>query len=233
MTVAADQSPGKVTKTGDGSNRVFDFSPIILLDPGTGNTNHLEVTITDSAGTETLVTEGTGTTNYSVALVSSYPSTGSITYPADVSGTALPATSTVTIKRVVPKEQGVDLENQGKYLAEVQETALDRITQILIELKEEIDRVVKVPVSDTSNLNLPSASARANKFLRFDSNGDPDVSVDANPDIATIPVSAFMETVLDDVDGDTALGTLGISTFMRTVLDETDGFFTKTITGKV
>ena len=223
MTVGADQSPGKKTLTGDGSNRVFDFSPVVIEDPGSGQDNHLEVTITDTNGVETIVTEGTGTANYSVALVADYPSTGSITYPATL-GTALPATSTITIRRVTPKTQVTDFENQGGYFSETHEATFDRMQRQIIELEDLVGRIVKVPVSEDADILLPSVTERANKFLRFDANGDPDVSTDANPDIATIGVSAFWETVLDDTTADASLTTLGFSTPTKAMVQATTKF---------
>jgi hypothetical protein len=50
------------------------------------------------------------------------------------------------IQRVLVIEQSTDLENQGGYFADVQETALDRLTMIDLQQQEEIDRAVKVPV---------------------------------------------------------------------------------------
>ena len=40
--------------------------------------------------------------------------------------------------------------------------------------------------------------------------------------LGTLPISAFIKTLLDDVDGPTALTTLGLSTFIKTLIDDAD-----------
>ena len=65
-----------ITAVGNGSATTFSFSP------GTIQQNSdLTVIHVAADGTETTLTEGTGSINYSVS-VTYYPGTGSIVYPA-------------------------------------------------------------------------------------------------------------------------------------------------------
>jgi len=68
---------------------------------------------------------------------------------------AAPADGTkITNVRAAPFTQEVDLENQGAYYAETIEAALDLATMRDQQLREEIDRSVKIPVSaDASQLD--------------------------------------------------------------------------------
>ena len=144
----------KVTALGNDAATVFSFSPVVIPDA-----DSLEVTETTAAGVETVIVRGTGATNYSVA-VTTYPGTGSITYPAS-GGTPLATGESLTIKRLVPVTQTVDLNNQGGYFADVQEGALDKATMVDLQQQEEIDRSLKGPVSFTGTfgaLDTPVAS---------------------------------------------------------------------------
>lgn len=126
---------------GNGSTFSFDFSPLIIY-----QSSDIEVTLTvTSTGAETLLTEGTGSSNYSVN-VTTYPGTGTITYPAD-SGTAMASTSTVTIKKVLALTQPIDVNGA---LDTTLERQLDKIVGMLIQQQEEIDRCLKIPISDST-----------------------------------------------------------------------------------
>lgn len=94
-------------KNGNGTATVFSFTFVI------NQATDLVVTYVDSSNNETVLTEGTGTTNYSVS-VSSYPGTGSVTYPAAL-GTELATGEQLIIQRVVDLDQDTDLINQGAW----------------------------------------------------------------------------------------------------------------------
>jgi len=162
MTISSQTS--KVTASGNDVATTFSFSPIVIFESG-----NLVVVVKNAAGTETTISEGTGSTNYSVS-VSSYPGTGSITYPAS-GGTPLATGATITIKRVLTLEQALDLENQGGYFAELQETAFDKAIAVDIQQQEELDRSLKGPVSFSGTfgeLDTPVAS----KYVRRNAAND-------------------------------------------------------------
>lgn len=167
MTVSSTTS--KVKFVGNNSTTVFSFSYTVYA------ASDLVVTLTNSAGADTTLTEGTGATNYSVS-VASFPGAGSITYPATGS-TRLQANESLTIQRVIPLTQTIDLQNQGGYFPDVQEEGFDRGIYVSQQLKEEITRSIKISVSDTGvDTELPAASVRINRVLSFDAAGLPIVT---------------------------------------------------------
>ena len=70
-----------------------------------------------------------------------------VTYP--VSGTPLTSQQTLTILRVLPLEQSLDLVNQGTLEAEAIESELDEIVQMVQQLEEQLQRCIMVGVEET------------------------------------------------------------------------------------
>ena len=163
MTVTSQTT--KVTATGNGSATTFSFSPLVIF----ASTDLVVVTTVTATGVETTRTEGTGATNWSTSLTS-FPATGSIVYPADTV-TPLPSTETITIKRVLTLEQQTDLENQGTYFADTQETALDKLLMIDLQQQEAVDRSLKLPVSSSSAISVELPAPVADAFIKWDSVG--------------------------------------------------------------
>ncbi len=163
MTV--ENQTKKVTGTGNDSATVFSFSPIVIF----ASTN-LVVTKLELDGTETVLAKGTSSTTYSVAPITSYPGTGSITYPAS-GGTPLATGEFITIKRVLTLEQLTDLENQGGYHADTQETVYDKLLMIDLQQQEEIDRSFRFPVTYAGGITTETDSPAANEVLKINSAG--------------------------------------------------------------
>ena len=200
MTVSSTTK--KVTASGNGSATVFSFSPFtVFLD------TDLLVIKVDTAGNETTLVKGTGTTNYSVTLStpSSLPSTGSVTFPATGS-TRLATGEKIVMKRKLSLLQDIDLLNQGGYFPDVLEGGLDKGVMISLQQQDDIDRSLKGPITDTVSVEIPSQATRANKFLTFNGSGVPTVSAGTT---GGVTVSTFMATVLDDTSAAAARTTLG------------------------
>lgn len=203
MTV--ETQTNKVVRAGNGVATSFSFSPIVIFEA-----DDLLVVKTSATGVETALARGTGSSNYSVS-VSAYPGTGSITYPA--SGTTYLATGeTLTIKRLLTLEQTTDYENQGGYFADIVETSLDRLTMIDLQQQDDIDRAIKLPVSEVGgdyDMTLPAETDRASKFLAFDADGNIMAAAGTSANLG--PVSSFVNTLLDDANAAAFMTTLGMT----------------------
>lgn len=143
----------KVTAAGNGVATVFSFAPLTLF-----SHTDLEVRFVSTTGIETVLTEGVGTSNYSLTLdsPSSLPSVGSITYPATL-GTKLQTGESLIMKRIVSVVQNTDLGNQGGYFPEVQEATFDYETMIDIQQQDLIDRSIKLNTHTTGfSVELPN-----------------------------------------------------------------------------
>jgi hypothetical protein len=155
-----------VTATGNGSATSFSFSPLVIF-----ASTDIEVSLlTIADGTRVALSEGTGASAYSVT-VASYPGTGSITYPQDTV-TPIASTHKIIIKRVLTLEQTVDLENQGGYFPDVQETVADKAVMIDLQQQEEIDRSFKFPLSYTGSASLEWPVPVAGAYVRWNLAGD-------------------------------------------------------------
>ena len=129
------------------------------------------IKLTVSTGTEsTLVL----TTDYTVTLNGDQNSNpgGTVTLTAG----ALASGFTLTITSDIANLQPTDLTNQGGFYPEVITDSLDRATIQIQQIADIGDRTLKIPISDgTLNMELPTATERANSFLSFDANGLPSV----------------------------------------------------------
>jgi len=155
MTLSS--TPAKEIKLGNDSATSFSFSFVI------NKSEDLQVTLTDTDGVETVLTEGTGTTNYSVS-VTSYPGIGSITYPATL-GTELATGEKLTLARVVDLDQDTDLQNQAQYKPEQVEAAFDYGRMVDLQQQDQIDRSIKSQISDNSGADYTLPEPSANKVI--------------------------------------------------------------------
>lgn len=137
MTVASAVS--RITVAGNSSATSFAF-PFKIT-----SSAHLTVTKTTSTGVTTTLTLNT---HYSVSGVDSELG-GTITYP--LSGSPLATGDTLTMRRIVPLTQSVDLTNQGAFYAEIHETEFDYLTfglQQLTDQLTDLDTIVDGLVGD-------------------------------------------------------------------------------------
>lgn len=163
---------------GNGVTTVFDYGFQIVSE------NHIKVIKRDTAGVETILTIDA---DYIVSDVGN-SSGGQVALTS-----ALPNGETVTLLLNVPFLQQTDLENQGAYYAETMEAAFDLAAQRDLQLKEEIDRSVKIPASaDTGSLDNLIAD-----IIRLSGSADNiDTVANISDDVAIVAgISAQVTTV--------------------------------------
>ena len=163
----------QVSAVGDGSTRTFSFSPMVIY----GNDELEVITTVIATGIETVISKGESSTTYSISIADNgYPDTGTIDYPAS-GGTLIPSTVRISIRRLLTIENLTDLENQGGYNPEVQETQYDKFAAIHLQQQEEIERCLKFPVTvfdiDTDlSVEIPTPlSSNTGQFLRYNAAG--------------------------------------------------------------
>jgi microcystin-dependent protein len=113
----------------------------------------------------------------------------------------------IVIERVMPLTQETDLLNQGAVYPQAIEDALDYLTMITQQLQDQLNRAIIFSVADTVEVTLPTATARANLFLGFNSSGDPIAIAGLNP---SVTVSAAMIPVVTAPTTAAALTALGL-----------------------
>jgi len=157
MTVTSTNQ--KVQFNGNGSTTVFAYNFKIFA------SSDLSVILRSAAGTETVQQL---TTNYTVSGVGE-TSGGNVTM-----GTAPASGTTLTILRVQPNLQGLDLVPNDPFPAGSMEDALDKLTFMVQTHDEEIGRSIKASKTNViadSEFTV-SATDRANKLFSFDSSGN-------------------------------------------------------------
>lgn len=165
MTVSTTTS--RVVYLGDGEATVWDYSFKVAT------ADELVAVYTDPTGTDFILSSG----QYDVTGIGSNDG-GKVTYPAAASGDPpIPSGTRLTIYRDVPLTQLTSIGNQGAMWPQVIETALDRLTWLAQQLQDQIDRTFRVSTAERTGDEplalLPSAEARANAVLGFDSDGQP------------------------------------------------------------
>ena len=100
-------------------------------------------------------------------------STGTITTTAGNEVVGIAGGSTVTITRDVELSRVTDFPSSGAFEVAKLNTELDRFTAIASDLNDGVNRAIRMPDSDpVLNVELPSATARADKIFKFDTEGN-------------------------------------------------------------
>ena len=186
---------GTLTKnsySADGSTSVFAYGFKIFA------AADLEVIIRAATGAETTKTL---TTDYSVSGVGA-DAGGSVTF-----GSAPASTETVVIRRKLTLTQGTDYVENDPFPADSHENALDRLTFIAQDLQEELNRSLKISVTDSSIGNIPNSIDRADNILAFDSAGNPKVVTSTS--LAT--VAASINRTVDTFSGNASTTSFTLS----------------------
>ncbi len=185
----------KVQYDCDGAETDFDFTFKIF------NKTDIRVIIADTDGVET---ELTYITDFSVhAINNNFTSGGTVTTVATYS-----SEYTITIIREVELTQESDYVENESHPAAVYENDLDKLTMMVQQLEEKLNRALLVPVSDEAvSLEIPPIPSRTSRYAAYDAEGSP---IAVTPLGGTVPVTAFMETLLDDTLASEARSTLDV-----------------------
>lgn len=133
-----------------------------------------------------------------------------------------PTATHLTVYRELDFSQDVDLVNGSVQDAEVYENALDKQTALAQQLSEILGRIVRFPITDTTQSpDLPSSGDRAGMLLGFDNvTGDPiPVAASVGPAVVT----PYILTLLDDEDEDNAQVTLNLYGIKQMVKQAIEG----------
>lgn len=204
MTVSS--ASNKTIASGNGVATTFTF-PWIGVAAG-----DITVIYTDTAGVETTLVQGTGPTQYQVALNAVLPNAiwgigGTITY--NPSGTPIAVGTTLTIYRTVPLTQAVALQNQASFgqNASAIEQALDLNVMQVQQTAEQIGRALQMSITNSrAPVELPPADQAAGLALIFSPDG---LDVIAGNAPASGVISSAMQPVVSAASlaaGRTAFG---------------------------
>lgn len=171
MTVSS--TVNKTQPLGDGSTVSFEYPFKIFA-----NTDLVVKSTVIATG---VTTDQTLTTDYTVT------GAGVSTGGTVVFGTAPAAGTRITIERVLPLKQLVDLRNAGSYFAETHEAVFDRLVMITQQQQAAIGRSLVAPSTDTAAIGeLPNATTRASKLLSFDASGNPQAVAASSQDATAV-----------------------------------------------
>jgi len=140
----------------DGTTGPFTV-PFYFIDEG-----DLSVAYTDAAGVDTPLALNVG---YTVAGAGN-ANGGTITL-----ATAYAAGGTITIVRGMVAVQETEYPESGPFPAKSHERALDRLTMLVQQLGEWLERAISFPASYSGNASLGETATRANKLLGFGEDG--------------------------------------------------------------
>jgi len=172
MTVSS--STTKVSYSPNGSTHSFAYTFKIFADAD------LQVVVRSATGTETTQTLNThyvvtGAASESGGNVLFKYNTGTSSDDHYSTSDYRPANgTTVVIKRNLTLTQGTDYVENDPFASTDHENALDRLTFITQGIQEELDRTLKLSVTNTmtSPEFTTSATDRASKVLSFDASGE-------------------------------------------------------------
>ena len=178
---------------------------------GDGTSNALSTVFPFIDDVDLIVTSRVIATGVETTLVlgTHYTVTGGAYESGDVTpvdgATDFPSTVTWTITRATPKTQTTNYVENDNFGAETHEKALDKGMYTAIDSQGEVDRALKVAITDDEPGALPAAAERASKYLAFDGSGDPIAALNAPGDVV---VSTFGATLVDDANAAAARTTL-------------------------
>ena len=213
MTVS--NQTNSVSYSGNGSTIVFAYTFKIFAN------SDLIVTLRNN--TTGALTTQTLTTDYTVSGAGS-DSGGNVTF-----GTAPPSGTTVLIRRSLPYTQETDYVENDPFPAASHEDALDKLTMLAQQNKEE--DAIKFPEGDVAggiNNITPSIANRANSYLTFDGSGNVSVqqisAAGANTSITQQDFTGDGSTTAFTLSTSPGAGGSGVSIYIDGIYQERDTY---------
>ncbi len=159
MTVSSTNT--KRQFNGDGSTAAFAYNFKVFADAD------LQVIVRSATGTESVKTSGS---HYNASGIGE-TSGGTVTF---TSGNIPASGETITLRRAKTVAQELDLVANDPFPAANLENQLDKLTHLILQNNEELDRALKLSRTNTmtSTEFTNSATDRANKLLSFDGSGE-------------------------------------------------------------
>lgn len=199
--MSIETTTARIQYSGDGTQTDFPYNFLIHAE------GDLRVSTITSAGVESVQT-----------LNAHYTVSGAGTGSGTVAFATAPASGLiVNIERNTARTQTVDLVENDSFPAETNEGVYDKLTMMIQEMDENLDRTIRQNRLDTANIGtLPVKADRLGNLLGFDSNGDP------------IAVAADIDTALVSSFGEAFVAT-GTASSGRSLLGFITGTFTPTL----
>jgi len=175
MTVSS--TTNRKTFAGNGVTTSFATSPLVFFDSG-----DLEVyVVTTATGSATLLVENS---NYTVS--GGAGSTGTVNLAAGASPYGAPSASqTLVIRRALPYVQDDDFVNNDINDAEVIEARLDKLTMMVQQIAENVDRSLSLAIADVSGAEVTLPLPEASTLIGWNASGD-GLSNYASPEAASL-----------------------------------------------
>lgn len=165
----------KISYGGDGATASFPITFIFWDD------DDITAILRDSNGDETTWTNGTQFT-----VTGGNGSTGTLVIDTSPTDYTPASGTTLVIKSNRDETQPTSLPLGGPLPSTSIERAIDQTVRLVQQRGEEIDRSLKIPISDSAGLDmdLPSSTDRAGKYWVWDAQGEPSVSAGTGNDTA-------------------------------------------------
>jgi hypothetical protein len=146
------------------------------------------------------------TTNYTVSI-SPTLGTGSVTLVSAATGT-----DRITIVGARAVERTTDFTTGGDFFANTLNDEMDSQTILTQQIAETAERSIKAPVTDPTNINmtLPNNTDRANKYLGFDTNGNP-IAVSGTSETPSVGTMAYQDSDAVSISGGTIAGIVDLA----------------------
>ena len=205
MTITSNILRRDYTANGVNTTYAFDF-PIFYETNATPKFS-LEVIVADTTGAESIKIE---TTDYTITYNTTDYVNGVINQGNVVFGTAPLNNHKVNLLRKVNFTQNNDITTSGSDAlpGTALEGSLDKLTLMMLEQKENLNRVFKLPKSSLlNNIEFPIGASQANQVIAVNNAGDNLTTKDL-ADVGLAPVSTFAKTLLDDTTASQARTTL-------------------------